>query len=78
MELSILFWGECSGKVLREWRKILGEDQIGLGSLLMRFSHSVLGSFELRRISAISPSGVKPGDSSTAAHRTAPNGRIVS
>jgi hypothetical protein len=27
LELSILFWGERSGKVLRLRRKILGEDQ---------------------------------------------------
>ena len=31
-----------------------------------------------RRISAINPSGVKPGDFSTAAHVTAPKGKFVS
>jgi hypothetical protein len=30
LELSILFWGERSGKVLREWREILWKDQPGL------------------------------------------------
>jgi hypothetical protein len=48
------------------------------GSLLCNALHSAAGWLALRRISAISPSGVKPGDLSTAAQIMAPRGRMVS
>jgi hypothetical protein len=35
LELSILFWGERSGKALRKFREILREDQPGLQGMAL-------------------------------------------
>ena len=48
-----------------------------IGSLAIRERHSSGGYEEFLQISAIRPSGVKPGALSTAAQITAPSGKMV-
>jgi hypothetical protein len=71
------FRDECFGFFKR--RAQLHHDRVGIDWFSAdEFKPFSRGMCELRRISAMSPSGVKAGNFSTAAHTTAPRGKIVS